>query len=553
MKDTSLRALFPFFQHSDNRELVYFDSAATTQKPQSVLDAIVDFYSFKNTNVHRASHRLATQTTNEFERAREFVQNFIGASQSSEVIFTKGATESINLVAKSLVETDFNAGDRILVSATEHHANLVPWQQLAKTKKLHIDVIPVDSLGNWQVDEGLALISPKTRIVALGMVSNALGTINPIDAFLAKARALGILSVIDAAQAVAHMVINVKQLDCDFLVFSGHKAYSSTGLGVLYGKQHRLAALPVFLTGGEMIKHVDYHSASFQSAPFKFEAGTPNIEGVLTLQHALQFIASNRQQIHSHEVQLTEYLLKRLKAINGITIYGNSQRIATASFTVKGYDSQDLGTLMNEQGIAVRVGHHCAMPLMKTLGITGTLRISMACYNHIDEIDTAIDALHIAMKKLAPSEQSESSVKPAPISSLNDSDHPLATKVKSAKGWDSVYREIMLAGKSLPRLGESAKTEQTEVLGCESQVWLVGHSDEGQNWRFEADATGKIVRGLIAIMLEPAQHQHAQFIRKFDFHHYLKELGLNKHISESRGNGLASVASAIKAMLDNEH
>lgn len=552
MKDTSLRALFPFFQHPANKRLVYFDSAATTQKPQSVIDAIVDFYSCKNTNVHRASHHLARQTTNEFERAREYVQSFIGASHSSEVVFTKGATESINLVAKSLAETDFNVDDRLLISATEHHANLVPWQQLAKAKKLKIDVIPVDSLGNWQVAEGLALMTPKTRVVALGMVSNALGTINPIDVFLAKAKELNIVSVIDAAQAIAHMAINVKQLDCDFLVFSGHKAYSSTGLGVLYGKQTRLDALPVFLTGGEMIKHVDYHTASFQSSPFKFEAGTPNIEGVLTLQHALQFIASNRQQIHTHEAKLTDYLVERLSLIKGITIYGNRQRIATASFIVKGYDSHDLGTLMNEQGIAVRVGHHCAMPLMKTLGVNGTLRISMACYNQIDEIDRAIDALQFAMKKLAPPEQDENSEQPATQPSINESYCPLATKVKSAKGWDSVYREIMLAGKTLARLSDSDKTEKTEVFGCESQVWLVGQADEHQNWLFAADATGKIVRGLIAIMLEPAQNQKAQFILKFDFHEYLNELGLSKHISESRGNGLASVAGAIKAMLDTK-
>ncbi|MDC0603253.1 aminotransferase class V-fold PLP-dependent enzyme, partial [Aliiglaciecola sp.] len=441
MKEHSLRAQFPFFQHGNNQQTIYFDSAATTQKPQCVIDTIIDFYTYKNTNVHRASHSLAQRTTNEFEQARTYVKDFIGATHSAEIIFTKGATESINLVAKALADTDIPNGKRILISATEHHANLVPWQQLARQKQLEIDVIPVDSAGNWLIEEGLSLLTEATCIVALGMVSNALGTINPIKIFLDKANSVNALTLVDAAQGIAHLAIDVQRLNCDFLVFSGHKAYASTGIGVLYGKKAKLEVLPVFLTGGEMIQKVDYQTASFQAAPFKFEAGTPNVEGVLTLKQALEFINTHRKQIDHHERQLTSYLLAKLALVKGIVVYGQGERISTVSFSVNGYNSHDLGTLLNEQGVAMRVGHHCAMPLMKTLGVAGTLRISLACYNEKYEIDKAMVALQVAINKIAPDNSPiEHDEK---VNQQNTENMPLAEAVQSAKGWDSVYRQIM--------------------------------------------------------------------------------------------------------------
>jgi cysteine desulfurase/selenocysteine lyase len=516
-----------------------------------VIQAIVEFYSKQNTNVHRSSYSLAAKTTTMFEQARAYVKDFIHAQHTNEIIFTKGTTEGINLITHALADVDLPKGGRILVSATEHHANLVPWQQLAKKKSLHLDVIPINDKGIWQVQKGLSLLTEQTCIVALGLVSNALGTIQPVEPFIQKAKKKGALTLLDAAQAVAHVDIDVQQLDCDFLVFSAHKAYGPTGVGVLYGKSSKLEWLPVFLTGGEMIEKVDYHQASFQSSPFKFEAGTPNVEGVLAMHQGLRFIKTNKTAINTQESRLLSYLHKALKQIDGINIYGDpSHSIATVSFTINGCDSHDLGVLLNEQGIAVRVGHHCAMPLMKSLAVTGTLRISLACYNHQQEIDTCMAALKLAIKKLRDDNPIEQSLR-------NHSRHqqattlPLAQAIKNVQGWDSVYRQIMLAGKAVSGFPSCLKTPEHEVFGCESQVWLVCHQNQAQEVWFEFDATGKIVRGLLAILLEPVQSQSIEFARQFDFLAHLKELRLDKHISASRGNGLASVIKKIKQHLQH--
>ncbi|GAA0857262.1 SufS family cysteine desulfurase [Aliiglaciecola litoralis] len=552
MKDRSLRAHFPFFSHPQNQQLLYFDNAATTQKPDIVISTITDYYSIHNVNVHRASYQLAANTTSKFEQSRVFVQEFIHARYASEIIFTKGATESINLIAIALAETNLPEGGRILVSATEHHANLVPWQQLAKKKGLHIDVIPIDSNGCWQVEQGLSLISDKTCIVALGMVSNALGSVNKVGVFIEKAKQFNSITVLDAAQAVSHLELNVQSLDCDFLVFSGHKAYGPTGIGVLYGKQARLNALPVFLTGGEMIEKVDYQTSSFQPPPFKFEAGTPHVEGVLGLHQALQFIQTHRVEIKKNESALVDYLRQTLEQVDGVRLFGDADNsIATCSFIVEGCDSQDLGTLLNEQGIAVRVGHHCAMPLMNTLNVPGTLRISLACYNTVQEIDKFALALHQAIAKLNNVNlmTSDSGTQSDDVLTR---DLPLAESIKRVKGWDSVYRQVMLAGKGNQGMPAEYKTANNEVLGCESQVWLICHQDDKSRIRFEADASGKIVRGLLAILLEPVQTKSAEFILQFDFFAHLQELGLDKHISASRGNGLAAVVRKIKKLLSDQ-
>ncbi|GAB2683463.1 aminotransferase class V-fold PLP-dependent enzyme [Aliiglaciecola aliphaticivorans] len=558
MKDTSLRHLFPFFQHANNAELIYFDNAATTQKPQSVLANIHDYYVFKNANVHRSSFALANQTTADFEDARAYVQQFIGAQQKEQIVFTKGATESINLVAKSLAEIDFPAGGRILLSATEHHANIVPWQVLADKKNLQIDVIPIDQSGVWDLEKGLALLTEKTCIVALALVSNALGSIQPIEPFLVKAKALNAISLIDAAQAVAHLCIDVTKLDCDFLVFSGHKAFAPTGTGVLYGKQKALEKLPVFLTGGEMVKTVDFHSTTYQPSPLKFEAGTPHIEGILALKEALAFIDNHRSQIIQHETALIDYLLTQIKTIPEVSVYGDLEnRIATLSFTVTGQDSQDIGILLAEKGIGLRVGHHCAMPMMKALNILGTIRVSLSCYNTFAEIEFFIAQLKAAIHQLQQpdathvnhqdnSRKTNIGSESRPILSDAKQAIPLTDSIKSARGWDQVFRQIMLAGKTLARLAETKKTPDSEVFGCESQVWLVCQTSPSNRLIFEVDASSKIVRGLLAIILEPIQNQTAEFVLAFDYKLYLSEIQLDRHLSESRGNGLAAVIEKIQ-------
>ncbi|GAA6186342.1 aminotransferase class V-fold PLP-dependent enzyme [Aliiglaciecola sp. NS0011-25] len=558
MKDTSLRHLFPFFQHPANADLVYFDNAATTQKPQNVLTSIQDYYLFKNANVHRSSFSLANQTTAEFEDARGYVQQFIGAQKKQQIVFTKGATESINLVAKSLSESDFPSGGRILLSATEHHANIVPWQILAKKKNLQIDIIPIDELGVWELEKGLALLTNNTCIVALALVSNALGSIQPVEPFLRKAKAVNAISLVDAAQAIAHLPIDVNNLDCDFLVFSGHKAFAPTGTGVLYGKQSALESLPVFLTGGEMVKNVEFNTATYQASPLKFEAGTPHIEGILALKEALHFIDVNRAQIIQHEAALIKYLLDKIQNLSGVTIYGDPvNRIATLSFTVQGHDSQDIGIVLAEKGIAVRVGHHCAMPLMKALNILGTIRVSLSCYNTFAEIDFFVAQLSSAIQQLGFTGSAKSAAFDKTTDTanrqvdnlvLNIPTHNLvlADSIKSARGWDQVFRQIMLAGKSLKRLAEDKKTADSEVFGCESQVWLLCKTTSPNRLAFEVDASSKIVRGLLAIILEPIQNQTAEFVSAFDYKLYLSDIQLDKHLSETRGNGLAAVIEKIQ-------
>ncbi|TRY32580.1 SufS family cysteine desulfurase [Aliiglaciecola sp. M165] len=546
MKDTSLRTFFPFFEQSQNSSIIYFDNAATTHKPQCVIDAIQDFYLHKNANVHRSSFSLASNTTNEFEQARRNISTFLNASCAEQIVFTKGATESINLVAKALADADIEEGGRILLSATEHHANLVPWQQLAQKKKLFLDIIPVDKKGIWDVAKGLTLLNEKTCVVALGMVSNALGSIQPIEAFLKKAKLMGALTLVDAAQAVAHMTIDVNALDCDFLAFSSHKMYGPTGVGVLYGKKAALEKLPIFLSGGEMIEKVSFKDASFQIAPFKFEAGTPNIEGVFGLNAAINFICEHRQLITDHEARLIAHLRQKVTQFEDLVVYGDTNKsISTLSFRVDGYHSQDIAILLNEQNIALRVGHHCVMPLMDSLGISGTLRISLACYNTIEEIDFFVNALENVLAQIQSSELSNQAVvkqntKHAPNS--------IAETLLAARGWDAVYRQIMLAGKQLQRLDASLKTPQNEVFGCESQVWLKATLHSNQTMSFEADATGKIVRGLLAILIEPIQNQPKIFIAQFDFKKYIEHLSLSQHLSDSRGNGIMAVVKTIHSL-----
>ncbi|WJG07926.1 SufS family cysteine desulfurase [Aliiglaciecola sp. LCG003] len=554
MTDTSLRSHFPFFQQPQNADLVYFDSAATTQKPQSVLDGIYQYYLLKNANVHRSSFSLAADTTTEFEDARDFVRYFINAKSSQEIIWTKGATESINLVAKSLADTELPMNGRILISATEHHANIVPWQRLAASKQLHIDVIPVDEKGCWDIRKGLALLTEQTCIVALGLVSNALGTIQPVRALLQKAQQVGAITLLDAAQAIAHKPVDVQDLACDYLVFSGHKAFGPTGIGVLYGKREALQNLPVYQTGGEMIKQVSYHSCTFQELPFKFEAGTPNIEGALGLHQGLLFIQQNRHAIESHESMLHRSLLAQLATIEQVRILGDVKHsIATTSFVIEGLDSHDIGILLNEQGIALRVGHHCAMPLMAELKLAGTLRVSLSCYNTLAEIQRFITALKRSI------EQINNQTHGALIGHTYDAgpeeladELPLATSIQKARGWDGVYRQIMLAGKVANRLPVDERIDANEIQGCESQVWLSANRDDKGVLQFRFDATGKIVRGLLAIMLEPMQNKTADFIKLFDTKNYLQRLGLSRHLSASRGNGLAAVDRAIKLIADQK-
>lgn len=393
---STLRRQFPALHQSVNgHPLVYLDNAATTQKPEAVLEAMRAFYQSDNANVHRASHALSTRATAAFEAARETVARFINAPDSREVIWTRGTTEAINLVAQSWGQS-LKPGDEILVSTLEHHANIVPWQLAAQRSGARVVPIPLDPHADIDLDAYRALLGPRTRLVAIGQVSNALGTINPVAEMARLAKAAGALVLIDGAQAVAHLPVDVQRLGCDFYAFSGHKMYAPTGIGALWGRRELLEKMPPWQGGGEMIERVSFAGTRFNRPPFKFEAGTPHIAGAISLAAAIDFLQEQeRDALLAHEYELTTYLAERLRTTPGVRLVGEpKERIGAVSFLLDDVHPQDAGTLLDLQGVAVRVGHHCAMPLMESLGIGGTLRASLACYSTREEVDALIRAIH---------------------------------------------------------------------------------------------------------------------------------------------------------------
>lgn len=392
-----IRADFPTLdQHVSGHPLVYLDSAASTQKPNQVIDAIADYYRHDHSNVHRGIHTLSQRATDLFEGARNKVRQFINAGSLSEVIFTSGTTESINLVAQSYGRSVIQAGDEILLSVMEHHSNIVPWQLLAEQTGATIKVIPVNENGEILLDEFKSLLSERTKLLAITMLSNALGTITPLKEMIDAAHSVGAKVMVDAAQAMAHLTVDVQQLDCDFLAFSAHKVYGPTGTGVLYGKETLLDAMPPYKGGGEMIKIVSFTGTEFNELPHKFEAGTPNISGAIGMGTALDYVSElSLTDIAQHEHDLLEYGTQRMQEIEGLTLVGTaSNKGSILSFKVSGVHAADIGTLLDQQGIAIRVGHHCAMPVMAYFGVDATARVSLGIYNTRSDIDAFINALN---------------------------------------------------------------------------------------------------------------------------------------------------------------
>lgn len=392
-----LRSQFPALaQEVNGHPLVYLDNAATTQKPKAVLDAINHYYRADNANVHRAAHALSGRATRAFEDARETVSRFIHAPRSHEVIWTRGTTEAINLVAQSWGGSELRAGDEVVLSTLEHHANIVPWQLVAQRTGAVIRVVPLDERGDLDMAAYLAMLGPRTRLVSVAHVSNALGTVNPVEQIVAAAKAVGALTLIDGAQAVAHLEVDVQAIGCDFYAFSGHKLYGPTGIGVLWGRTALLERMQPWQAGGEMIDRVSFSGTTFNTLPFKFEAGTPHIAGAIGLAAAIDFVMEqDRGLLASHEAVLTDYLVAGLRQVPGLHLVGEPrQRAGAVSFLLADIHPQDAATLLDMQGIALRVGHHCAMPLMESLGIGGTMRASLACYNNRDDVDALLAALH---------------------------------------------------------------------------------------------------------------------------------------------------------------
>lgn len=387
---SKIREDFPILSRTVyGKPLVYLDNGATTQKPHCVVESITDEYYSVNANVHRGVHFLSQQATNLHEASRETVRKFINARGTNEIVFTRGTTESINLVASTFADSQMQAGDEVIVSVMEHHSNIVSWQLQAARKGIVLKVIPMNDRGELLLDEYEKLFSPRTRIVSVTHVSNVLGTINPVDKLIEIAHAHNVPVLIDGAQSIPHLPVDVQALDADFYVFSGHKVYGPTGIGVLYGKEDWLDRLPPYQGGGEMIKNVSFEKTTFNELPFKFEAGTPDYIGSTALAKALDYVSAiGMENIEAYEHELTEYAMQHLKEIPGMRIFGEAERKSSViSFLVGNIHHFDMGTLLDRLGIAVRTGHHCAEPLMHRLGIEGTVRASFALYNTKEEID----------------------------------------------------------------------------------------------------------------------------------------------------------------------
>lgn len=398
-----VRADFPaLHQDVSGQPLVYLDNGASTQKPQAVIDAVSEFYSRDYSNVHRGIHTLSQRATDHFEAARSKVRTFINAERDAEIIFTRGTTEAINLVAHSFANARLSAGDEIIISAMEHHSNIVPWQLLEQQTGIVLRVIPINRRGELMIDEFEKLLSSRTKLLAVTQLSNALGTVTPLKQMITAAHAVGAKVLVDGAQAVAHTAVDVRALDCDFYAFSGHKLFSPTGIGVLYGKYDLLDSMPPYQSGGEMIKVVSFSGTTFNELPHKFEAGTPNIAGAIGLGAGIDYIQSHGlDAIAQHEAHILEYATEQMQAIDGLTIIGTAQdKAGILSFELEGAHASDLGTLLDHQGVAVRVGHHCAMPVMEYFGVSATTRASLALYNNKQDIDRLVAAVQKAAAML---------------------------------------------------------------------------------------------------------------------------------------------------------
>lgn len=399
----NIRTQFPILTQSiHGKPLIYFDNGATTQKPQAVIDAITTYYKTFNSNIHRGVHHLSQLATEAYEHTRDQVKLFINAQHQHEIIFTKGTTEGINLVANAFREKYLKSGDEVLISAMEHHANIVPWQLACEKTGAHLKVIPMTQSGELIWDDFEQLVSDKTKLIAITHVSNTLGTVNPIENIIAYAHQKNIPVLVDGAQAVQHIPVDVKALDCDFYVFSGHKLFAPAGTGVLYGKEKWLNDMPPYQSGGDMIKNVTFAKTTYNDLPHKFEAGTPNIEGFIGLGAALDFLNSiSVEERQKHEQQLLNYATQKLLDIPGLRIIGTAKhKISTVSFLVDKIHPYDMGSILDQLGIAVRTGHHCTQPVMDFYQIPGTVRTSLTFYNTLEEIDFLVEGVKKAVNML---------------------------------------------------------------------------------------------------------------------------------------------------------
>jgi cysteine desulfurase/selenocysteine lyase len=556
-----VREQFPILsQRIHGKPLIYFDNAATTQKPRAVLDELRHYYEHDNANVHRGVHLLSERATEAYEGSRLKVQKFINAPCLREIIFTRGCTEAINLVAHSFGRRHLQPGDEVIISWMEHHSNIVPWQIICQERGAHLRVVPLTDAGELRFDELDRMLSPRTKLVAMAHVSNALGTINPVKKIIQHAHALGIPVLLDGAQAVPHLRVDVQELDCDFYAFSGHKVYGPTGIGILYGKAEHLELMPPFQGGGDMIRSVSFEKTTYNELPYKFEAGTPSIAQAIGLGAALDFVEEiGRDRIAVHEKHLLEYATERMAEIPGVRIVGTAaHKAAVISFVVEDppLSALDVGTKLDLEGIAVRTGHHCCQPVMERFGIPGTARASFALYNTTDEIDVFVQAL----RKIAL--DAADKVRPAPVGlprqePVYPAASALSPEVAAAElvevfdfleDWTDRYQYIIELGEKLPPMPAELQTPANRVHGCQSTVFLDVRRKPGTAdvIEFLASSDAEIVRGELALLQKVYSGQRAADVLALDVHGLFHRLGLDANLSMGRRNGLGEMVKRLR-------
>ena len=572
----AIRAQFPALHTlAHGRPLVYLDNAASAQKPERVIETVAEYYRHQHANVHRGAYRLSQVATRLYEDARERVASFIGAADPDECIFTRGTTEAINLVAASWGRANLRPGDEIILSELEHHSNIVPWQMVAEQTGARIRVIPIDAVGALRLEVYRELLSPRTRLVAVNHVSNALGTVNPVAEIVTAAHAIGALVLIDGAQWIAHGPTDVQALDADFYAFSGHKLYGPTGIGVLYGKRRLLAAMPPYQGGGDMIERVTFERTTYADLPNRFEAGTPHIAGAVGLAAAIDWLSEvGLARLAAHEERLLAHATARLSSIRGIEIKGLApKRSGAISFVVTDppISTLDIGTQLDLEAICIRTGHHCCQPLMDRLGLASTARASFGVYNTLEEIDRLAGALEAIIDKtrahanagrpragsadqaIAAERRPREQALAYPAAA-GDSPAAVAEEIRdlfeALPDWAMRYQQLIDLGRGLPHLPESLKTPGNFVRGCQSQVYLAAQVRPGtaDTLEFLAESDADVVRGLIALLQRLFSGQRAQAVLDFDAAAFFAEIGLDQHLSLTRRNGLAAMVERLRQL-----
>lgn len=595
-----IRSDFPILSTKMNgKPLIYFDNGATTQKPRSVVDAMANYYFHDNANVHRGIYELSQRATDKFENARKTVATFLGGVDPAECIFTRGTTESVNLVASSWGRNELNPNDEVLLTGMEHHSNIVPWQVICQATGGKLRVVQPNAVGELEMSQFEAALSPRTRLVAIQSVSNALGTIHDLEAMIRAARKVGAKVLVDGAQSVGHWPTRITELDCDFFAFSGHKLYGPTGIGVLWGRRELLEAMPPYMSGGDMIESVAFDKTVYAEIPNKFEAGTPNISGAIGLAAAMDYVCSvGFGRISEHEHALLERATEKLEMIAGVRIIGQAKKkAAIVSFVVErpSIAPLDIATELSQEGIAIRTGHHCCMPLMQHLRVGGTCRASMAMYNTLKEVDRFAEVLQsivgsrktLLTQRKIPAPRSETvarySMAESPILAkgrdennsyeMGEQETELAAKLFAEQSGDSpeaiadelaedfLFCEdpqsktklLLEFGQELPDTFEHLKKISTSVPGCMSEVYVIGRSSkhDANCLEIAGDSNAQIVRGLIVVLQKILSGQDAKQILEFDMEAFFRRIGLDQFITSQRRSGLAGMIRRIRNLAES--